>query len=82
VENPCKTTYTCRLFLPSLGRQATTVYSGRGGRHSYEIKWFINANGFHFGGWVARADTFYDLKSGLATIPISSWRIAREGLFF
>jgi hypothetical protein len=25
-------------FLPSLGRQATTVYSGRGGRHSYEIK--------------------------------------------
>jgi hypothetical protein len=24
-------------FLPSLGRQATTVYSGRGRRHSYEI---------------------------------------------
>jgi len=38
---------------------------------------------FHFGGWVTRDDTFYDLKSGgLATIPISSWRIAREGLFF
>src|SRR6266478_6781622 len=25
-------------FLPSLGRQATTVYSGRGSRHCYEIK--------------------------------------------
>src|SRR5882724_363539 len=26
-------------FLPSLGRKATTVYSGRGSRHCYEIKW-------------------------------------------
>src|SRR5258707_267325 len=25
-------------FLPSLGRKATTVYSGRGSRHCYEIK--------------------------------------------
>src|SRR5271169_4370985 len=26
-------------FLPSLGRQTTTVYSGRGSQHCYEIKW-------------------------------------------
>src|SRR5260370_6266599 len=25
-------------FLPSLGRRTTTVYSGRGSRHCYEIK--------------------------------------------
>src|SRR6266478_1362837 len=25
-------------FLPSLGRKATTVYSGRGSRHCYETK--------------------------------------------
>jgi hypothetical protein len=25
-------------FLPRLGRQATTVYSGRGSQHCYEIK--------------------------------------------
>jgi hypothetical protein len=25
-------------FLPSLGRHATKVYSGRGSRHCYEIK--------------------------------------------
>jgi hypothetical protein len=25
-------------FLPSLGRQTTTVYSGRGSQHCYEIK--------------------------------------------
>ena len=28
-------------FLPSLGRQATTVYSGRGSRHCYAIKWLL-----------------------------------------
>src|SRR5271169_6839019 len=27
-------------FLPSLGRQTTTVYSGRGSQHCYEINWF------------------------------------------
>jgi hypothetical protein len=26
-------------FLPSLGRRTTTVYSGRGSQHCYEIKW-------------------------------------------
>src|SRR6267143_2352077 len=29
-------------FLPSLGRQSTTVYSGRGSRHCYEIMWTIS----------------------------------------
>src|SRR5882724_2083916 len=56
-------------FLPSLGRQATTVYSGRGSRHCYEIKTQVSTTN------LGHPPSLYTFSSNLVAIlpPRSSW---------
>src|SRR5882724_1669289 len=56
-------------FLPSLGRQATTVYSGRGSRHCYEIKTQVPTTN------LGHPPSLYTFSSNPVAIlpPRSSW---------
>src|SRR5882672_5248489 len=71
-------------FLPSLGRKATTVYSGRGSRHCYEIMWILadftcSVSALNGGTLIAfSSETASDRRYSPQLLPMirtSDWRV-------